>query len=159
MGNPVKNAHSVDVVFAVTLFALFAVLSLMLVLIGVRSYSGAVERSAAAAQTRAQVLYLSNKVRSADQAGGVAVRQENGICVLSLAEETDGEPYETLIYCHDGKLMEQLAAKGDSFEPGNGQEIAEAASFQASLSQSGRLLIQVGSGGTVRSFELALRSR
>ena len=34
MGNPVKNAHSVDVVFAVALFALFAVLSLMLVLIG-----------------------------------------------------------------------------------------------------------------------------
>ena len=60
----IKGKHSVDMVFALLLYGLFALLSLLLVLIGAQVYRSIVRQTEARSDTRASLSYVANKIRS-----------------------------------------------------------------------------------------------
>lgn len=57
-----------DMVFALLLYGLFALLSLLLVLIGAQVYRSIVRQTEARSDTRASLSYVANKIRSAEEA-------------------------------------------------------------------------------------------
>lgn len=121
---------NISSLFIFLLVGLFALLSLLSVLIGVGVYRNVVENVAANEQIRTSLSYVANKVRAADRVGAIEVAEWNGLETLLLREEYDGSPYETRIYClqqEDGRngLYEQFVHEGDIWDVANGQYIME----------------------------------
>ena len=123
---------SVRGVFVFALLAMFAVLSLLVVIIGARAYKGINADSDKAYASRTGMSYLVGKVRGADEAGMVSVVQQDGAAVLVLGGLYGGERYNTYIYCDGKSVLEYFANANQAFSAGFGEEIlpAEALAFQ-----------------------------
>ena len=123
---------SVRGVFVFALLAMFAVLSLLVVIIGARAYKGINASSDAAYASRTGMSYLVGKVRGADEAGMISVVQQDGAAVLVLGGLYGGERYNTYIYCDGKSVLEYFANASQAFSAGFGEEIlaAQALAFQ-----------------------------
>ena len=93
-------------VFIFALLAAFALLSLVVVLVGARSYRNIYDTAEHAFLSRTGMSYLIGKVRAADEAGQVELLREDGMDVLALGQSVDGERYLTYIYCRGNAVNE-----------------------------------------------------
>lgn len=130
-----KKKYSMDAVFALILYGVFTLISLLLVLIGAQIYQGIVQRTDARSDVRASLSYVANKVRSSQK---VNLETREGMTVLVLPEE---EQVETLIYYYDGKLRELFQLKGETFSPERGEELAAVSGFSAAQSEDGLITV------------------
>jgi hypothetical protein len=136
-------------VFVFALLAAFAVLSLLVVVVGARAYRTINRTADAAYVSRTGMRYLMGKVRGSDEAGMLEIRSENGVDVLVLGGVYGGERYETYIYCEDGIVREYFAAAENPFDPGYGEEILQAQTLSFSLDGTVLTISLVdGDGGT-----------
>ena len=97
--------------FVLSLFCLFTVLSLFVVIQGqmfTRGFPGD-ERQL---QRPGTVAYLTEKVRQNDRENGVAVKEIGGEPALVFSEEIGGEVYETWSYLYGGSLREITVKRG-----------------------------------------------
>ncbi len=111
------------------LIGLFAVLSALLVAIGVQGYQQVNLRARDTAQARTAAGYLRNKVRTSDE---VSVETVGGVQALVLRAAEDAS-YQTLVYVSDGALREAYREDGDDFDPEFGERIVAAADFSVAL--------------------------
>ena len=98
------------------IFSIFAILSLILVVVGIQFYNNISDTTDKNSQIRATVSYLENKLRTNDYEGGVDVVNIDGTDVILLSNESSGEgnaDMKTAIYASDGKLREYLAQSDD----------------------------------------------
>ena len=114
-----------------TQVALYAVLLWAVLLLaygGGRLYQSVNSAKAANESLRGTLAYLQSQV-SANDTGGISVEAgaEGALLRLPLA----GSDYETLIYCSNGNLMEELATVGAQPDPDKAQTIAEGTMFSA----------------------------
>jgi len=125
----IRNArHSVGGLFIFLLIGAFAVFLLLLVLIGAGAYRGMVDSAYRTAQVRTSLSYIANKVRAADQLGGVSIEQWQASQALLIREWRDETWYETYIYylpndgdAPGGGLYENFLYSGD--EPAGEEDI------------------------------------
>jgi len=129
---------SIRGVFIFALLAAFALLSLIVVVVGARAYKVINETSDAAYASRTGMSYLIGKVRGADEAGMIEVFRQDGIDVLSLGGLYQGERYNTYIYCDGASVLEYFASADQAFSPEFGEEILPAQAL--SVQTSGNLL-------------------
>ena len=145
-------------VFVFALLAAFALLSLIVVVVGARSYrmiNAAAER---AFVSRTGMSYLVGKVRGADEAGQLAIREEDGVSVLALGQTVGSERYVTYIYC-DGAAVREYFARGDiPFSQGFGETIFAASSLKLSLEGSLLTVEIVDDGGKTHVSSLYLQA-
>lgn len=125
-------------VFVFALLAAFAVLSLLVVVVGARAYRTIIQTADAAHASRTGMSYLLGKVRGADEAGMLEIRSEDGMDVLALGGVYGGERYETYIYCDGAAIREYFAAADRPFDESYGEEILQAQTLSFLL--EGRLL-------------------
>ncbi len=85
-------------VFIFALLAAFALLSLVVVLVGARSYRMIDASAEQAFVSRTGLSYLIGKVRGADAADQLEIRGEADVSVLVLGQQIEGERYNTYIY-------------------------------------------------------------
>ena len=135
--------HAVSGLFVFLLLVVFALLCLTTVFLSVRSYMGVTQDVSAYAEERVLTGYLRGKVRAADTAGAVSLRQED---------------WETRIFAYDGNLMEQLCDPAEEFDPELGERIADAAALDGVLKGHQLTLRLTESSGEVFHMTLALRS-
>lgn len=149
-----RRNHPINGALSLLLITAFAILSLLLVLIGVRAYRAVTAISEENQRLRTSFSYLANKVRSAPD--GVILEKREGIPVLALAEQMDGNAYETLIYFTEGELREQFAKAGQDFAAENGEALTTLG--QCSFAVEGGMLSvsAVDSGGTPHTMTLML---
>jgi hypothetical protein len=122
--------------FVFALLATFALLSLVVVIVGARSYRMINATAEQAFVSRTGMSYLIGKVRGADEAGQVEIRQESDLSVLTLGQSIDGEAYHTYIYC-DGTAVREYFARADlPFSPDFGEKIFDATSLTFSLDKN-----------------------
>ena len=150
-----KRNHSVDALFALLLYGLFALLSLLLVLIGAQVYQGIVRRTDARSDLRASLSYVANKVRSAPEAN---LENRDGLTVLVLPEQSGEQTFETLIYFYDGLLRELFQREEDAFLPANGEELTPLQAFTMEESPGG-LLTVTSRGADGRDHTLHIQRR
>ena len=118
--------------FVFALLAAFALLSLVVVVAGAKSYRMINDTAERAYVSRTGLSYLIGKARGADEAGMVNLRSEGGMQVLALGGLYGGEPYNTYIFC-DGKWVREYFARADlAFSPDYAEGIFEASSLRFS---------------------------
>ena len=127
---------SVRGVFVFALLAMFAVLSLFVVIVGARAYKGINASADAAYASRTGMSYLVGKVRGADEAGMISVFQQDGMAVLALGGRYGGERYNTYIYCDGKSVLEYFANADQAFSPSFGEAILPAQTLSFALSGS-----------------------
>lgn len=144
-----------DMVFALLLYGLFALLSLLLVLIGAQVYRSIVRQTEARSDTRASLSYVANKIRSAGEA-----RLETGRAYpcWSCPSRREMQTYETLIYFYDGLLRELFQREEDAFLPANGEELTPLQAFTMEESPGG-LLTVTSRGADGRDHTLHIQRR
>lgn len=141
-----KKSHrfkSIDIIFALLLFAVFAMTVLMVLLSGARIYKDAVDDMTNRYERRTGIAYITTKLRRYGAAGGVRVGTFGGGDALFLSETAEnGKEYETVIYMFDGEVREQFAEKGSSFPEQSGLTILPAKSIRFSGGDGGVIFIE-----------------
>ena len=148
--------NSVNGLLLFLIYGMFALFSMLLVVIGARVYRNIVAVGEENTQTRAAFSYVSNKVRAKGGAeDAVSLEEREGIGVLTLAGDVENQGYETCIYFYDGKLCESYRSVGQPFSPELGEKIVEVEDFIMEETDTGQLLISVkDSHGNWRSMHL-----
>lgn len=153
-----RREHSVSGLFAFALVGLFTLLALTIVLAGVRSYRAMGDTSQLVTQERIALGYVSGKLRGSGNRNSVSFREEQGVRLLVIRDEADGESYETRIYAADGILREQFCDASVPFSPEDGEQIVALPDFTF-YEEGARVVLRAHlSDGTVAVTSVALRA-
>jgi len=145
-------------VFIFALLAAFALLSLVVVLIGAQSYRMINDTAEHAYVSRTGLSYLVGKVRGADEANMLELRDEDGMQVLSLSGLYDGERYTTYIYCDGTQVREYFARADLAFSSDYGEKIFSAEEMRLSLEQNLLTITLVDENGEAHTVSLCLQA-
>ncbi len=125
-----RKQHAIDIIFVLSLFCVFAVLALFVVVLGANVYKGISEDMTKNFDARTSVAYLSEKIRQNDVLGGISVRDAGGMDALVLSQNAGGEVYETWVYVQDGWLREVTVSAGTDAIQMGGERVMELADMQ-----------------------------
>lgn len=125
-----KSASKITDLLALTVFAVFAVCILTVLLYGARGYRRMVQRGDESFRLRTCTQYVRTRVRQAQQ---LQTEDFEGCDALTIREEIDGSVYLTRIYCYEGYLRELFCAEGAGLSPRDGEKLLPAESLQLSL--------------------------
>ena len=117
---------------ALTVFALFGICLLLVLLTGARVYRGLVAGGQESYASRTAAMYLTTRVRQAET---VAVEDFGGCDALVFREEVDGRSYLTRVYCYEGWMRELYCSEQADLSPEDGEAVLEAESMTLSLSE------------------------
>ncbi|MDD3204636.1 MAG: DUF4860 domain-containing protein [Lachnospiraceae bacterium] len=125
-----KNKHIVDILFVITLFCVFAVSALMLVIIGSRVYKNTVSNMDYNYNTRTSFAYITEKIRQFNTNESIQISDLDGHEALLLSTVSEEDTYYTYIYMYDGYLKELFIKSGTAPVPDAGQNILPLTDFQ-----------------------------
>lgn len=153
------SSHSITGAFVFLLLGLFAVMSSVLVLGGVRAYSRSAAKADRSNGYRILSSYARSRIRSLDEEDAVSVEMIDGVPVLTVMEVYDGDAYETCLYSIGGVLREWFSEAGNQFILGDGDEITDAILFEPRMEENGLLTIrmQAAPDDDVSEISVALR--
>ena len=149
------GAGTAAVLLAAVLFGAALLISL---LTGVGVYRQIQTRTETASGERLGMAYVSAKVHAHDAAGAVLAGSFGGGDALYLLQDLDGLEYETILYVHDGWLMELFCERGWELKPEAGQQITPAGAL--TVREDGGLLslALADTEGRTQQAEIYLRS-
>ena len=98
--------HITDVLFTLTLFAVFAAASLIVVFIGAEVYSATIARADTSFEVNTTLSFVTTKIRQHDTMGAIRMDDIDGTPALVLAQSIGEAYFETWIYHHEGILRE-----------------------------------------------------
>lgn len=145
------RTHKITDLLSLTVLTVFALCTLVVLLLGGRVYRNLVEAGGETYRSRTTVQYLTTRVQ---QAGAVSVEAFGDTDALVIREEQGSRVYLTRIYCHDGWLRELYCAETAQLQPADGEKILEAESLTLLL-EDGLLTAEIDGS----SLLLQLRSR
>ncbi len=130
--NLLKRQKSiVDVIFMITVFGVFMLSALFVVLFGAKIYKRTAHDMSVNFNSRTALAYVTEKVHQHDRRGGVDITIKDGKPVLKLTQYINSDEYCTYLYEHGGYLKE-LTAKGDvGLVKSAGKEILKISEFTA----------------------------
>ncbi len=122
--------HMVDILFVLTLFFVFALSALTLVVLGANVYRSTVDHMDESFTDRTSYAYITQKLRQNDEAGALSFADFGGTDACVFTQEINNTIYNTYIYEYDGYLCELLARADMDMEPAAGTKILELDSFE-----------------------------
>lgn len=153
-------AHTVDLLFVLTLFAVFAISALLVLLLGIKVYHGTTADMNTNYTTRTALTYVTEKVRQNDTSGCISVSRESCGDVLRLRTAYNNTAYITYIYEFNGSLCELFTKEEQDFDPASGSELMEISDFTARTDAEGLLYISVtGTDSVSADTWISYRSR
>ncbi len=145
-----RKAHSIDIIFMLVLFSIFAIMSVMLILIGSNVYGKIAKTQETNGNNRTVLSYITNKVRTCQSEDGVYIEEKDGKKVLVIETIDGDDAYEMLIYEVNGKLREATIASGDEYTLDFGDVLTQVSYFDISIDNiTGILTIAVGTDENV----------
>lgn len=125
-----KTRHTIDTLFVITLFFVFAFSVVVLTGIGANVYSNVVTGMGENYNSRATFTYVYNKIHQSDKNGAISIGEYCGYDALVISEEIDNVPYCTYLYSCDDELKEMFTRQGQNFDPSFGTKILDIESFE-----------------------------
>jgi len=156
--NRFSPKHTIAQVFVFVLLGVFAVLSVLMVLLSAQLYRGTVNQTEQHSAQRILSSYVTNIVSANDVKGMISVEKLDGVEMLVLGWDVEGELYETKIYCHDGSLRELFMRASQEFDPEYGEEICAAQAFSPVLNEELLEISLTDGTGHESTLYIALRS-
>ena len=157
-----KQEHRVWLVSLVSILfivGVFAVASLFLMNIGVGVYRNVVTANNDNFKLRTSLSYVATKIRQTDESGCVYMKKQDGVDLLVLEDEYDGELFQTLIYYYDGYLREHFMEKDGDFRLDYGLETFEIAKFEMEMAEENLFRMKASNlSGDSEEFSICLRS-
>ena len=127
-----SKRHTIDVLFVITLFAVFAMSIMVLTGIGASVYEKIQASMSENYDSRTAFSYISNKIHQNDTNGNISLGTYGGTDAVIISEEIDNVTYCTYLYCCDGYLKELFTRASQEFGLEYGTNILELDSFSAS---------------------------
>jgi hypothetical protein len=154
------KAWMVNFISIIVTLGIFAISCLILANIGIHVYQNVVLANDNNFELRTSLSYVATKIRQTDTVGYPKIEQKDGVDVLVLGEEIEGNMFETLIFHKDGSLYEIYQEAGAEYELEYGQETMEIEKFTMQLTNSGMVtLTAVNHAGDEESLTVSLRTR
>ena len=125
-----SSEHTVDALFVITLFLVFAISVVALTGTGASVYQSVVNKMSSNYSSRTSFSYIYNKVHQSDVDGLVSVGTYAGGDALVISEEIDNITYCTYLYEYDGKVKELFTRYGQDLDPEFGTDILDVKSFK-----------------------------
>jgi len=148
-----RESHMTSQLLSVALMAVFFVALMGGLAAGASLYRFAVEAQELSTELHMQAGLIANVVRNNDFAGAVSVGEGPEGPAIVLTRTLSSGSYETRIYHHEGKVMQETAVAGRPYDPANATALLETDVFEFTL-EDGLLTITCDDG----SFDVALRS-
>lgn len=101
-----NNRHLIDILFVLSLFCIFAVSSVILILFGANIYQKIVSQMDSNYGTRTSIAYITEKIRQSDTYNSTYITEKNGQEMLVMTQTIDNIVYATSLYEYDGYLYE-----------------------------------------------------
>lgn len=137
-----KKSTSIDIIFVMTLFAIFTILSSLVIVIGINVYKNISDNQKDNNQIRTTLTYIVNKVRANDEEAKIYIENKDNVDVLVFESDMDGTAIQNLIFFHNGELKEATIAKGDDFDLTFGDVVIKTKEFKFDINDN-RLNINV----------------
>ncbi|MDO5403715.1 MAG: DUF4860 domain-containing protein, partial [Eubacteriales bacterium] len=115
-----RKKHMSELIFIVTLFSIFLISGVSLVLFGANVYQTITREADVNETTRTSLSYIQEKLHQCDHKGSIQVETHNGTDTLSLYSAYGDKLYVTYIYYHDGSLKELFIKNDLNFNPAAG---------------------------------------
>ena len=149
-----RASHSVDLLFTVSLFFVFAFCAVAVILLGADAYRSAAQGLQEEFSTHTAISYVSEKVRACGEPDSVSVEGTEDAPLLCLSSTIAGKEYRTTIYFREGRLCELFLPADRDFSPEAGQALLELTGFSARWKAEGLLEISCTgeSGKTSRTL-------
>ena len=132
MNSKAKRNHSIDFLFPIILFFIFALMALLVMLLSANVYGKITNNSSMNYTAHTSVAYISQKVRSCDNGGNIHIGEIGGRQCLIIDQEYSGSDYCTYIYSFGGSLMELFARADAEAKPESGQKLLDISSLEIS---------------------------
>lgn len=119
-----SEEHTLDILFALILFAVFTICAVLLVLLGARIY-GRIGADTNKMDAPVILSYLTEKLRSCETAEQILAEEDQ----LGILEMIEGKEYVTWIYKEEGYLKETLCSREQEIVQNSGTKIAPIRQF------------------------------
>lgn len=127
--NSKSGGHMIDLLFTLALFLVFAVSSLMVVVIGADVYNKTAESMNENFNMQTSLLYVTQKIRQNDVEGSVLVESAGDRNAVVLENTYNETQYQTWIYYDEGSIKELFIQKGNEINLSAGQAIMPVNNF------------------------------
>lgn len=118
-----NGRHMIDLLFVLSLFCVFAVSSVVLILFGADIYNKTVSSMNNNYASRTSVAYITEKVRQSDIYDSVRIDDSLGYKRLLMARNINGMEYATSLYEYNGYLYELFARTDIELPIDAGQQV------------------------------------
>ena len=127
-----KKQHSIDFIFPIALFFVFASTALIVLLATSNIYQNITETSEASFQQSTTLSYISEKIRQNNSVDGenIYLCKFDGCDALAIAQDYNDISYVTYIYELDGDLKELFIQKGITASAQTGTTILQIQKLQ-----------------------------
>ena len=105
-----EQKHSIEVVFTMVTFLVYAMVLLMFVSLGATVYRSVTQQMELHQTQRTAENYLREKVRQNDRTGDVSIGEIEGVPALQISQTVGGKEYVTYIFAERGSLKELLVS-------------------------------------------------
>lgn len=120
-----RKSHYTDLLFTITLFCIFAITALLVVLFGADIYGKTSTNMELNYTKRTALAYMGEKVRQNGYENGTEIGEVEGTQALVLHQELNEIVYSTYIFCDSGYLKEATLPADQTVSVQNGQAIME----------------------------------
>lgn len=117
------NQHLVDVLFVLSLFAVFVLCGLCLIIMGTHLYEKNVNEMNHNYSARTSYCYFTEKIRQSDYQSTVEVNEMDGKSILCIHQSFVNSEYTTYLYEDDGYLKELFTRSENAFSFQDGTPI------------------------------------
>lgn len=153
-----KQVHTVDFLFTMALFGVFAVTACFILLIGADIYQSTASNLGENSDAVTTMTYISEKIRQGDEADALSIETIENKQVLALSSEINDTAYATYIYEWEGQLKELYCRKDTSISLSGGETISTISSFEIEQVQDSLYRITVTDTKN-RPYELWISTR
>ena len=105
-----EQKHSIEVIFTMVTFLMYAMVLLMFVSLGATVYRSVTQQMELHQTQRTAENYLREKVRQNDRTGDVSIGEIEGVPALQISQTVGGKEYVTYIFAERGSLKELLVS-------------------------------------------------
>lgn len=128
MGKLKKKDSIIDVALVLTLFMVFTLCSLLLIVLGARVYKSTVDNIEQSFSSRTALTFVTKKIRQSE-GDEIFVGELDNIEAIIIKEEIENQDCITYLYYYDGYLYEQFASESAKVGVESGQRLLELEEF------------------------------
>lgn len=158
MENIKREKGIVHTVCVLAVICMFGISAMMLGSVGASVYKNIAERNLNSFELRTSLSYVKTKINQYDEIGKIAIEERDGVKMLILSEDIEGEIFDTAVYFNKGKLYEITGAKGMKFKPDDGFAILSVDSFEITENNGLIKLVSTDEDGDSETLYVKLRN-